>query len=808
MRPRDLVALDFPRVCARIADFAVSHAGREACHALAPTPEPAAAEERLERAWASFRLFEERGDPPLGEFADIRPHLGAAAHDGFVLDGKALVEIRHVLETARRVGAHFRRHVAETSPLAGLAARLRPCAMLESSLGRALDAEGNVVDRASDELAAVRSSIRGLRDTLTGRLEELVARPALADVLADDYVTLRNDRFVVPVRAAAVGRLPGVVQDRSISGESLFVEPLFAVELNNQLLLAVREEEAVVRRILADLTALVREDRREIAERLAGLIEVDVLLARARFARRYACSRPAFSTGSIELRGARHPGLLFTGRPVTPVDVILPEERRILVISGPNTGGKTVALKTLGLCTLMAQSGILIPAAEGARLPCVSAVFTDIGDEQNVERDLSTFSGHVLNLCEILAAAHGGRPEEGSRSAGDAQRSVPGVTGGAHGGHPLILLDEPGVGTDPEEGAALAVGLIEQLEEAGALLVVTTHFTPVKVFALGHPRCTVAAVEFDVETLSPGYRLVYHSLGQSLALPIAQRLGLPGEVLALARAARSVESRSFDEALGRLEAMRRELEGEIGRARQESAEIAGKEAEVERILAELRERRRAAWQTELGEARDFLRALEEEGRERLRSLQASGEGRAAFQRFLRRSGEAVAARAADASDPKHGDRSRISSRPLEPGDAVEVGERGIRGELLAVEGEHAWIQRGSLRFEVPAAELRRVARPVSPRPAVSVTAAGEEDAAEEIILVGLRAQEALRQLEGFLDHAVRAGHARVRIVHGVGSGALRRAVHQYLAGSPYCGAFRSAEPNEGGAGVTVAEMNG
>ncbi len=781
MRPRDLAALEFPRVCARIGEFAASPAGRNACALLAPTADRDVAERAIERVWQCFQMLERHGDPPLREFADVRGHLRTAAHEGFVLDGPALVEVRATLGAVREVGAFFRRHATSHPALADVPQQLPVFPSLEASLVRALDDEGRVLDQASDELARIRAAIRRLRDTLTRRLEELVARPGLAEVVADDYVTLRNNRFVVPVRAAAIGRMNGVVQDRSISGETLFVEPLFAVDLNNQLLLAVREEEAIVRRILADLTALVRAEHGGIGDAVNALVGVDCLVARVKFARAYRCTRPVFTAAAIELRAARHPGLLFTGRAVTPIDLLLPADKQVLIITGPNTGGKTVALKTLGLCALMAQSGILIPAAEGAQLPCVPAVFTDVGDEQNIERNLSTFSAHIANLCEILASP-------------------------AHA--PLILLDEPGVGTDPEEGAALAVGLIQHCEQLAARVVITTHYAPVKRFALGRPSCLLAAVDFDVERLAPRYRLAYHSLGRSLALPIAQRLGLPESVLAAARAAQSEDSRAFSTAMGELEATRHQLEAELALAAARAAALTAQETESRRVLEELRERRRGAWDDALREARRFLRDTKEEGRALLKDLQGAVEARAQFDRVVRERESAVAAQAAQADLPEIPTAaSPASSGPLRAGDTVEVGARGIRGELLSVDGERAWIQRGSLRFEVPAAQLRRVGRATPSAPVQVHVSGGGGDVGREISLIGLRAREAVAELETFLDRAAQARQPRVRIVHGLGSGALRRAVHDYLAGSPYCAEFRAGEGSEGGGGVTVVEMN-
>lgn len=766
---------------ARVADFAASRAGQERCRAIAPSADRAAADAALDRAWELFRLLEQHGDPPLPAFADVRPDLRSAAHEGFVLDGKTLVAVRHTLAAIRAAGGFFRRHAEAAPALAGLCERLIAFPQLEAELSRALDDEGHVLDAASPALARVRAAIRRLRDGLQRKLEELLARRGLADVIADDYVTLRNNRFVVPVRTAAAGQLPGVVQDRSTSGETLFVEPLFAVEMNNELLLAVREEELIVQRILTDLTGLAGAEQAAITASIDALVEVDCLVAAARFARTYRCTRPRFSDYAVALRDARHPGLLFTERPVTPIDVLLPADRRVLVVTGPNTGGKTVALKTLGLCALMAQSGLLVPAAEGARLPCFGAIYADVGDEQSIERNLSTFSAHVANLCEIAAA---------------------GV------GEALVLLDEPGAGTDPEEGAALAVGLLRWLDARGALLALTTHYTPLKLLALDDPRCAVAAVDVDVESLTPRYRLVYDSIGRSLALPIARRLGLPEEILATAAGVQPEHTRRLNAALERLERSRAALEARQAEVEAQARTLADNAAESTRLLGELRERRRGAWQDEVREARAFLRQLKAEGRAQLEGLRGVAEARAALDRFTREQEAAIAARErVEGVIPPAPARPAPAPARVQVGDTVAVGDRGIEGELLALDGGRAWIQRGTMRFEVPAAQLRRVAAAAAPRTSVAIAPVAEEIGLGELNLIGLRAREAVDTLDSFLDRATRAGQESVRIVHGVGSGALRRAIQDHLATSPYCAGYRGGEANEGGAGVTVALLH-
>ncbi len=773
MRPRDLIALQFDQVLDRLAAFACSTVGKEACRALTPRLDRADAERALDASWQCFRLLEEQGSLPLSEFPDIRFSLRTAARDGAVLDGKSLVEIRTVLGVMHDVRAFFKKHAKHFAALAVLPDQLVPMADLQHTLARALDEHGDVSDNASDELAEVRRTIRQLRAKLTRRLEDLLTQPTMAELLGDRYVTLRNNRFVVPIKTAMANQFDGVVQDRSVSGETTFVEPLFAVELNNHLLMASKEEEWLVHRILGDLTALIRADNDILFASFTALADLDALAARAKYAQRYRCTQPRFDD-EVALDQARHPLLSFSGREVTPVDLHIPRGKQTLVITGPNTGGKTVALKTLGLMALMAQSGMLVPAAEGARLPCFRAIYADIGDEQDLERNLSTFSAHVQNLTEIVA-----QPETPA----------------------LVLLDEPGVGTDPEDGAALGVGMVQILEQGGALVALTTHYAPLKVFALSHDTCITAAVDFDVDAMQPRYRLRYHTIGESLALPIASRLGLPRAVLDAAAAARTEQAKALGSAVAALEHSRRRYEERLAEADERARTAAQAEAEATTLLEELREKRRRRWTDELQAAREFVRTLREQGRELLAALERGAADRRALTRWLQQQETELRQREVEIAPP-----APAVSGPPRVGDQVQVGDSEIRGELLSIDGDRARIQRGTLRFEVPAAQLRRLgAAPAAAGAHVHVVSA-PEDAPQEITLLGLRAKDAVAQLEQFLDRAVQAHFASVRIIHGVGSGALKRAVQEYLSTSPYCAAFRAGAPREGGAGVTVAEL--
>jgi DNA mismatch repair protein MutS2 len=769
VRSHDLVTLEFSRVLDALAARARSAAGREAVHALRPAADRVATARRLDALGELLALAAETGRPPLADVPRLAKALAAAAPEGTALEPRRLAEVRDVLAVARAVRTYLARDPDRFPRLAEQANALERLPEVADALAEALDETGQVRDDASPALAAARQVTRALRTEMEARLEQLVRDPAMETVVAEHYVTIRNGRFVVPIRAPAMHTVPGVFQDRSASGETVFLEPLFAVEMNNRLLLAAKDEEAEERRLRAELTALVRVHAARLRAVELALGATDALAAAAEFAAANACTRPVLGGDAIALRQARHPLLAATGRPVAPVDLLVPADRRGLAITGPNAGGKTVAMKTLGLCALMAHAGLFIPAAEGSQLPHLEAVLVDVGDEQSIDRDLSTFSAHVENLAGIAAAAGPGA---------------------------LVLLDEPGAGTDPIEGAALAVGVLTDLLARGPLVVFTSHFPQVKTFALAEPGLDVAAFDVDPGSGAPRFQLAYHTVGQSFALPIARRHGLPARAIAIAERVLAGESRDLAGALARLEDTRQGYETSREALEAERAVLAAGRAEVEALRADLLARQRRRWAEDLEESRRFVRDLEAEGRAVLDTLRQRPEP-AGLRAFVRAASEAVAARARthDAETP--------AGRPPAPGDTVEVVGRGIRGELVEIAGTRARIQRGGLRFEVPADRLRVVGGPPPREPAPhAVVPAGEG----ELVLVGQRARDALDALATFLDRAMRAGLAEVRIVHGFGTGALRRAVREHLDHSPYCSGYRDAEPTAGGAGVTIVEL--
>jgi DNA mismatch repair protein MutS2 len=777
MRDRDLAALEFDKVLHLLANNAVSSAGREACLATRPQTVADQVHFESERTWQFFRLLEEQLSLPLREFPDVRPALQWAAQVGASLEGSRLLEVLEVVALSRTLSTFFHRQAAEhdhLDHLIDLPNRLLAFPELEDTLRRCLDERGHLKDEASPELRSLRRRSRLASEEIEQRLQHLLRSSQAKDVIADHYITIRNNRFVIPVRTNFNLRLQGIVQDRSGSGETLFIEPLFAVDLNNRLLLIRKEVEAEEQRLYLWLTELVRAEIPRLESAFAALIEVDVLHAKVILARKHRCSKPILGSAEVRVRRARHPLLLATGKPVTAIDLLISEGKSGLIITGPNTGGKTAALKTLGLVCLMAQSGLLIPAEEESRLPFFSGIFADIGDAQSLEQSLSTFSAHVRNVGEIL---------------GELEPPA------------LVLFDEPGGGTDPIEGGALACGLLIHLKERGVHVAASTHLTPVKLFALADGAYQVAAVAFDLDTLTPHYQLLYDTVGQSLGLPMARRLGLPEAVCAAAEATLSDEERQLSSAIAQLEALRGALEREKTQVAREREEVTTLRAQQQRLLADIEDKKRRLWQDELAEVKQLVRRVREEGREVLTNLRAAQpHSRQQLAKFLREHGQVITAK-------EQMLQPVAAENPVLPqvGDAVELQEGKIRGELVAVQGNRARIRRGGMTFEVPMEQVRKSSEKPEPISRVQIDRSGGASL-PELNLLGMRVHEALPRLEEFLDRAVLDRQTTVRIVHGLGTGALRRAVREFLSDSPYCASFTEASRAEGGGGATVVEL--
>ncbi len=755
--------------------------GREQALDATPLVDVAAVQSAIALTSEARLALDAEGAPPLDGIPDIRPVLGRGAAEGSVLEGAELALLIPALDAAPRVQAWGRAVRPVAATVAGLTDDLPRLVDLRDALRHALEDDGSLTDRASPRLRQLRQQIRDQRRRIVADLERMLQ--AEGDRLfADRFVTVRHGRYVLPVRAEARQRVRGIVHDRSQSGQTIFVEPEGLVEANNDLVQALREEEQEAARILAELSAAVRARLAELERLVEAVGELDWLFARAHAAVRMEATAPAVDhAGRVALRAARHPLLLAQAwrdpaRTVVPVDVELSPDRPLLLITGPNAGGKTIALKTLALCALMAQVGCHVPAAEGSRLPVFERLYAIVGDDQSVAENLSTFSAFVKQIREVLAEADG--------------RS-------------LVLIDELGAGTDPEEGAALARAILETLADRGTLVAATTHLEPLRAFASTEPRARNASVEFDTRTLAPTFRLRYDVPGQSYALAIAGRLGLSPELIARAQSHRSTDAARMSQLLAWLdEATRCEAERTIAMERRESESTArlaaAREAETGAAARarEIVERAKAEAAALLTDVRRAVSAEWERLKRPERSRPALDESR----RRLRE----VGARVAPAPVVPSGD-----AVPLTPGMAVAAEHLGLRGQLVAIAGDSATVRAGSISVRVPVSALRPTtdAGVLDPRPARHHHPdAPIRAVAAELMLIGRTTDEVQGLVEKYLDDAFMAGMAHVRLVHGKGTGALRKAVRGVLSDHPLVDSFRDGEPNEGGAGATVAAL--
>jgi DNA mismatch repair protein MutS2 len=751
--------------------------GRERALSAEPFTRPVDVQAALAATDEARRALHLAGAPPFGVIPDIRPILERATTPGTVLDGLELVQIAPVLEASPRLAAYGRGLGEHAPAISHLTGALPRAPELRDALRRALDDEGGLTDQASPRLGQLRRAIRDRRHRIVAALERLLQA---SDAVADRFVTVRHGRYVVPVRADARARVRGIVHDRSQSGQTIFVEPDAVIEANNELVETERAEEQEVQRILAELTDAVREKLGDLGSLVDAIGELDWIFCRAHTAERMRAALPVIDLeGTVDLRAARHPLLLAQSwkdpsRTVVAVDLELSRRRPLLLVTGPNAGGKTVALKTLALCALLAQVGCHVPAAEGSRLPVFDGVFAIVGDDQSVADHLSTFSAFVTQVRDVLRAA-------GERS--------------------LVLLDELGAGTDPDEGAALAQAILEELEVRGALVMATTHLEPLKAFANTHPGARNASVEFDLATLAPTFRLLYDRPGQSYALSIAARFGLAPELVARAHTHQSAQGARMSELLERLDAQARsDAERSVALERREREAAARLEA-ARHAEATAEARARTIVERATREAgslvADIRRALAAEW-ERLRSGER---GRRSLEQSRQRVIQ-VAQRLAPASPAED-----HSPAALVAGATVVADHLGIRGQLLALTGATATVRSGHLTVRVPAQALRVVASGASAPPARGGTRVPEKHGvAPELHLIGRTTDEARDLVERYLDDAFVAGLPSVRLVHGKGTGALRRTVRDLLVAHPLVESFREGSPSEGGAGATVAAL--
>ncbi len=798
--------LEFDRLREILRRSTTCAPGRRDIDALAPTGDLA----RLEAAFALIReaiaYLRAGSELGFGSLADPEAWLERLGAPGAVLAPAELLEAASLLDTTAWLRQSFRAAAAPYPLLAERAAALADFRPLAAAIRRAILPNGEISDAASAQLKRIRGNIARTRDTIQKTLRQLLR--ARGQEPGEDYVTLRNDRFVVPVRSADRRQVQGVVHGSSATGQTVFVEPLEAIPLNNKLVQLAEDEAAEIARILRELTEHLQGELGPLQFAAATIAQLDSTFARARFAREFNCALPQFNTSAqMALEAARHPvledKLRRDGRAIVSMTLALGGQETVLVISGPNTGGKTVALKTVGLAALAAQSGIPV-AAERAELPLFDLVLVDIGDEQSIAADLSTFSAHMLNLRSMLKAA--------------TERS-------------LVLADEMGTGTAPEEGSALAVALLEEFRERRCLTLATTHHDRLKAYASTTPGVLNAAVEFDEVNLRPTYRLLVGVPGVSSGIEIARRLGLPAAVIERARAELAPEVRQAAEWIAYLHRSRDELEE---MKRQAAEQLRQLEAERQKLQTEWveRQRRRLA---ELEQR--FAEALKQHEREIATIVEAAKDREAAAQLEKQTRRRAVKARTeareeADAAVVAHlaesqqdlglgvpqGGGERVTPEQLVPGTRVRVRGFSAPVVLRRIIARTAEVEAGPLRMKVPLDDIvaivteqaaAQASAPGSGRAYEGITVhaqPGEAPVGEEINVIGCTVEEATRRVDKFLDQAALAGKARVRIIHGHGTGALRRGLAEFLSAHPLVERISAEAEDRGGTAITVVEL--
>ena len=786
---KSIRVLELPRLLTMLERHAVSAEAKARVQRLAPADDYGEVSRLLDETDAARKMILLRGSPTFAGVKPVAEPLGHAERGG-ALNTRELLDIAGVLANARRVRDYYRED-DEGTAIDRMFLALHPNRFLEEKITSAILDENEIADTASAELAEIRRHKRAAAAKGRQILQRIISSPSYRSVLQDALITQRGGRFVVPVKAECRGELPGLVHDTSSSGATLFIEPMGVVQANNELKELEAKEEKEIDRILYALSSEAAGFSRDILWDYDLLVRLDLIFARGELSCEMNAMRPALrKDGSVYLRHARHP--LLDPAKAVPIDIELGRSFDTLVITGPNTGGKTVSLKTLGLLCLMAQCGLHIPSDDRSEVSIFTAVLADIGDEQSIEQSLSTFSAHMKNIVQILDEA-----DE----------------------HSLILFDELGAGTDPVEGAALAIAVIEQARTQGAKIAATTHYAELKTFAMTTAGVENASCEFDVETLCPTYRLLIGIPGKSNAFAISKRLGLSESVIEKAKAQMDSESIRFEDVLTQLEQKRQQLEKEkveVDRLYQQREEDARKAREFRTQMERAKENARSRGEAEakrlLAEAKsaadETFRALDALRKEQRKlDAQQMNAQRAQIMHGLKEARESVGVRDESAEPIPR------PSRPIRAGDLVEIPGTKRQAEVTAVKGDVLALRAGALQMRVKADEVRLIedderaaAKKKTPQFAPSQRILHAAAAARELDIRGMETLEAESVLASYIDSAVLAHLETVTIIHGKGTGALRKAVHEQLRRNKAVKSFRLGNFGEGESGVTVVEL--
>lgn len=785
---KSLIKLELDQVLSLLADCAGSEGGKQACLALRPTSDLEEVTHMLQQTTAASDLSTRKGYPAFASAADVSASLERANRGGS-LQPKELLAIGGILRCARTVKGYISEDDQQTV-LDALFHALTPNKYLEDRILGAILSEEEIADTASSELADIRRHMRIQAGKIRDSLQKVISSPAYSKFLREPIITIRQGRYVVPVKSECKNDVPGLVHDVSATGSTYFVEPMSAVNANNALRELELKEKKEIERILAELSSEAANHAEDINLDYSMLVQLDVIFAKAKLAFQMRAWAPIMNdTGKVALRNARHP--LIDPKKVVPISLRLGSDFDTMIITGPNTGGKTVTLKTIGLLTLMAECGLHIPAGDGSELSTFDAILADIGDEQSIAQSLSTFSSHMKTIVDVVEQCDD---------------------------RTLVLYDELGAGTDPAEGAALAIALIEFSRKMGSRVVATTHYAELKLYAMRTKGVINASCEFDVETLQPTYKLLIGIPGKSNAFAISRKLGLPEDILKEASDLVGKSDKDFEDVLSQLEQQRQQMESarlEAEKLRLETAKIKQQSEQYQEQLRKEKEKAMEAARREaqgiIDEARAAANLASDELKALRKQLQDSADTtginqrQAELRRTLNETEDKIRAKQAERPRPK-------ASREIMVGDTVEILSMGIKASVLAINKNGTLdLQAGIMKLtakpnEVYLLENENPYKAKGGHPAHSGREMKMAAMSSEVDLRGMDTVEAICVLERYMDEAMRAKLSTVRIIHGKGTGALRQAVQQSLKRNKFVKSFRLGVYGEGEDGVTIAEF--
>ncbi|WP_226667106.1 endonuclease MutS2 [Metabacillus litoralis] len=785
MQQKVLHVLEFEKVKDQLVQHAASSLGKEKAKALVPSTsfqEVVIAQEQTDEAAKVYRL---KGNIPLGGLVDIRTTIKRAKIGG-ILNAVELNEVSGTLYAARQMKRFIEKMVEDEIELHHLpifAEKIVVLHDIERKISECIDDNGYVLDSASVTLKGIRQQLRTTEARVRDKLESMIRSSSATKMLSDAIITIRNDRFVLPVKQEYRASYGGIVHDQSSSGATLFIEPQVIVDLNNTLQQAKVKEKVEIDRILTILSSEVAEYSDEILQNVYCLAEMDFMFTKAKYAKKMKGTRPAVNeNGIVRLVKARHP--LLAENEVVPNDIELGTDFTTIVITGPNTGGKTVALKTLGLCTIMAQAGLQIPALDGSEIAVFQAVYADIGDEQSIEQSLSTFSSHMVNIVDILHKVD--------------HKS-------------LVLFDELGAGTDPQEGAALAISILDEVYNRGARVVATTHYPELKAYGYNRSGVVNASVEFDIATLSPTYKLLIGVPGRSNAFEISKRLGLQEKVINMAKAQMSEEHNEVDTMIASLETSKKTADYELLEAEKIRKEAEQLHKELQKQIIEFNAQRDVLYEKAERKAQEKVEEATQEAQKIIHDLRKLRKE----QHAQVKEHELIDAkkRLEDALPQFEKSKNVVKNQPVKqsllPGDEVKVISFDQKGHLIEKVSDNEWqVQMGIMKMKVKEKDLQYIKRPkqeIQEKPLATVKGK-DYHVSLELDLRGERFENALLRVEKYLDDAVLAGYPRVSIIHGKGTGALRTGVKELLKNHRSVKSTRFGEAGEGGSGVTVVEL--